>query len=217
LISMIRKASLVSLLIFATAAHAQVVLEDFSNTIRTGFTGFYGSWSSTGNTSTPSEVPIAGLTQGSGFFAIDSAAATNAATAKLEIFFAAPTDLTGMNQLTLAAQSLAGNAATSLRVFLFDANTAVASAAFDLSSFPTGSFTTVSQALTINSGASLAAVEGFVITGNIPGGSAAFRASFDSLVASVIPEPSTYAAIAGAVMLGFVAYRRRRQQLAAAA
>jgi hypothetical protein len=200
----------------SVAANAQVVLDDFSNTIRSGFTSFYGSWSSTGSQTIGSEVPIAGLTQGSGFYSIDSASATNADTAKLEIYLASPTSLSGTTQLTLAAQALAGNAASSLRVFLFDGNGIVGSAAFNLSSFPTGSFTTVSQTLTLNSGASLAAVEGFVITGNIPGGSAAFRVAFDTLIAGVpIPEPSTYAAIIGALALGLVAYRRRKQQLAA--
>jgi hypothetical protein len=33
---------------------------------------------------------------------------------------------------------------------------------------------------------------------------------------SVVPEPSTYAAIAGALGLGYAVYRRRRQAAAAA-
>lgn len=200
----------------AAAAHAQMVLEDFSNTIRTNYTAFYGSWSSTGSTTIGSEVPIAGLTQGSGIFSIDSASATNSDTAKLEIYFANPLDLRGTTQLTLEAQALAGNAAPSLRVFLFDGNGFVGSAAFDLTQFPTGSFTSIAQLLTINSGASLAAVEGFVITGNIPGGSAAFRVALNTLMtgAAAIPEPSTYAALAGVLALGFVMHRRRRQAAA---
>lgn len=42
------------------------------------------------------------------------------------------------------------------------------------------------------------------------GGSTADSAGFASLTTTAIPEPSTYAAILGALALGFVAYRRRQ-------
>jgi hypothetical protein len=40
------------------------------------------------------------------------------------------------------------------------------------------------------------------------------QAYMDNLTVSAVPEPSTYAAIAGALMLGFAAWRRRQQQRA---
>lgn len=105
------------------------------------------------------------------------------------------------------------NAASSLRVFFFDNNFLTASAAFNATSFTTGSFSTAAEVLTPGSGFNAANVMGFYITGNIPNGLARFNYSFDNLAvaASAIPEPSTYAAILGALALGFVAYRRRQR------
>lgn len=199
------------------AVKAQVVLNDFSATVNSGFTYFYGSFSPTGSSTVGSETSIAGLSQGSGFYSINSPSAVNSDVSKLEIFFAAPQNLTGLNFLSLAAQALAGNAAPSIRVFLYDGNGNSAYAAFLATSFPTGSFTTAIEALTVNSGFNAAAVESMVITGNVPSGTAAFSFSFDNLAAVatgvVVPEPSTYAAMLGAAALALAAYRRRRLQV----
>ncbi|MBQ2722281.1 MAG: PEP-CTERM sorting domain-containing protein [Opitutales bacterium] len=49
--------------------------------------------------------------------------------------------------------------------------------------------------------------------GSAEGGSLGFTASSATLnvtAAAVVPEPSTYAMIFGAIALGFVAYRRRK-------
>ncbi len=111
--------------------------------------------------------------------------------------------------LSVTARVDSGNAATSFTVNLFDDQlNGVLSATFNTNAF-TGSFTTVTSALALYQGAVSAAVPiAFVqIAGN--GTTAAFRMSFDEVVANAIPEPSTYAAIAGALMLGYVAYRRR--------
>ncbi len=90
----------------------------------------------------------------------------------------------------------------------------VLTASFNSSSFTTGpGFTSAIATLTLYVGA---------ITDTVPiaylqiagdGSQNAFRFSFDQIVAnaSVIPEPSTYAAIFGALALAFVAYRRRQK------
>lgn len=46
------------------------------------------------------------------------------------------------------------------------------------------------------------------------GAISAGQMTYDNFAVSAVPEPSTYAAIAGALMLGFTAWKRRRQQQA---
>lgn len=49
---------------------------------------------------------------------------------------------------------------------------------------------------------------------NVSGGVSAGQVYLDNYSVSAVPEPSTYAAIAGALMLGFAAWRRRRVRAA---
>lgn len=190
-------------------------LEDFSNTMRPSQTYFWGSFSSSGIVDDPLETPSAGISQGAGFFTIGGATNNNADTSKLEIFFdSAPLNLTGNTFLVLTAEALSTNAAPSLRVYLYDTLGRGASATFTAGTFVTGSFTTAVQALSITpSGFNYGAVESMVITGDVQNGTARFNFNFDNLAvaASAIPEPSTYAAIFGALALAFVAYRRRQK------
>ncbi len=201
-----------SFLSFCIAGNAQVTLENFSAVVNPGFTGFYGTFSSTGNEILPSDTPSAGITQGSGFFSFTGANTTNDDNSILEIYFQAPVDLTGLGFLALTAESLALNASPSLRIVLFSTNGNSASAVFTATQFPTGGFTTAIQALNIGSGFAANAVELVTISGDTFNGTSRFNFSFDNLAAvSAIPEPSTYAAIFGALALGFVAYRRRQK------
>lgn len=122
-------------------------------------------------------------------------------------------NLSSFAYVALSLQLAPTNAATSIFV-TFDDGSSVQTVTFLASSFSTSAFTTVYVPITwtINP----ATVEGWNIGGGAapPGtGSPAFRMTFDTLQLSVsgapIPEPSTYAAIFGALALGFVAYRRR--------
>jgi hypothetical protein len=118
--------------------------------------------------------------------------------------------------LTVTASVDTGNAATSFTVNLFDNQlNGVLSASFNTNVFSSG-FTTATSTLALYQGAVTAAVPiaYMQIAGN--GTTAAFRMSFNEVVANAIPEPSTYAAIAGALMLGYVAYRRRQAAALAA-
>lgn len=196
----------------AIVASAQVTLENFTSTIKPNeFTGFLGTWSSTGSTDIASSTPVAGFTQNSGFFTISSPAATNSETSLMISYFDVPLNLSGLSYVILSAEALSTNTSQSVRITLFDDNNNTATAAFAATEFPTGSFTTASQLLTLSSGFNPSAVAGFIVTGGVPSGVLRFNYSFDNLAvaASAIPEPSTYAAILGLLALGFVAYRRR--------
>lgn len=76
-------------------------------------------------------------------------------------------------------------------------------------SWTVGQFVTGTAALVSAGPGNLSDTAFFTITGD--GASTAFRMSFDSLSISAVPEPSTYAAIAGVAALGFCAVRRRRK------
>lgn len=201
--------------VVATGAstNAQISLSDFSNT--TGpMTYFFGTWEATGSLDGTTN-PNPQFFQGSDFYSINGAGVTNADTSFMEIYFDTPMNLTGNSFIGVRAEVLELNAAPSFKVYLRDTGGNVAFAGFEASSFLVGTFSKQVVELTTVGAFSLAAVESIFITGDIPGGTARFNFSFDSIVAqSAIPEPSTYVAIIGAMALGFVAYRRR-QALAA--
>jgi hypothetical protein len=121
------------------------------------------------------------------------------------------------DRLRVTARTETGNLATNFIVTLYSNSTSVvtdfASASFTVSSF-TGSFTSVtSSAWAITGTFNPANVVRFGISGGTPFGADRFAMSFDTLTATSaapIPEPSTYASLAGVAVLGFVAYRRRK-------
>lgn len=199
-------AALGSLLSLGTIS-AQVVLQDFSSTV-TANTYFYGTWEASGNTSGTNS-PNASFSQGSGVYNIDATNATNADNSKIEFFYSPNTSISSFTQLTVIAQALTNNAATSFQVILLDSGAKTATATFNASSFLVGSYSTASSALTFSSGFNTAAIDSMIITGAIPSGTARFNFSFDNISATAVPEPSTYAALAGCLALGLVAWRRR--------
>ena len=117
-------------------------------------------------------------------------------------------DLTGYTNISITAQVNASNA-SGFTFLIYSAPTEFASADFLASDF-TGSLTTVTKALAFSSGFDPLTVAYYGINGGTPGGTANFRYTFDSASVSSVPEPSTYAALSGIAVLGFVAYRRRR-------
>lgn len=185
-------------------ASAQTNLNDFSAFVQPDQTFFVGGWS-VGDDVTPA----AGFTQGTGVYSILNA--TSSDTAYVDYYFTSSLDLTGGTSLSLAAQLAAGNTATSLYVSLLDSGMNTATAVFDLTGYSTSSFITATSALSSTS-FSFADVIGFRITGSDASGASLVSVTLDQLTvgASAVPEPSTYALVAGATMLGLAAWRRRR-------
>jgi hypothetical protein len=123
---------------------------------------------------------------------------------------------TQLNDVEVTARIDSGNLASGFTVNFYDNNLdGLLTATFSATSFNTGGFTAAIASLSIHPSAFVISVPVayMQIAGN--GSTQAFRFSFDQIVANatVIPEPSTYAAIIGLLALGYVAYRRR--QLAA--
>jgi hypothetical protein len=203
-------AALSAALLLAPFAHSQILLQDFSAVVNPN-TVFYGTWEAS-NQTLGSEFPNEYFVQGDGVYDITGATATNANTSRIEFYFDPGVSLGQNTFLQVTAQALSLNQATSFQVVLVDTSQKTAFATFDAVSFLTGSYSMQAVALTMQGGFNAAAIDSMIITGGIPGGSDRFNFSFDSIYAtdgSAIPEPSTYAAIFGALALGFVAYRRR--------
>lgn len=195
----------------AVAVHAQITLQDFSAVVGPN-TYFYGSWEAT-NDNNGTLFPKATFMQGAGVYDINGADVTNSSLSRIEFFFATPLSIGANNFIAVSAQALANNIASGFQVQLIDTAARVAYAPFDAASFLFGSYSLAVVPLQLsNPGFDFNSIDSMIITGGVPGGSDRFNISFDSIVAqSVIPEPSTYAAIFGVLALGLVAYRRRRR------
>ncbi|HEU5080964.1 MAG TPA: PEP-CTERM sorting domain-containing protein [Opitutaceae bacterium] len=194
----------------ATAAHAQITLNDFSS-YETPNTFFYGDWA----LSNPfgDNLPVATFTQGAGFY--NFSGGSNADDAFSEFFFDSPLDLGTNDQLTLSLKLLAGNTADDLTVRLVDLNGDVASATFALSDF-SSSFALASHTFTPFGAFDPTDVVSFQISGNVPGGGAMVDVAIDNLSVTsstvptgAVPEPSTYGLL-GAVSLAALAFWRRK-------
>jgi hypothetical protein len=189
-------------------------LQNFSNpVVDLNLNWFYGSWEATGDTG-GSVNPNSQFTQGTGVYNITGTSAivpTNSADSKLEFFNASPISIGSNTYLSVTAQTLSTNSAgaTSFAVFLVDSNDHTAFASFGTAAFPTGSYTTISGALTFGNGFNSTSITSIIITGGIPGGTDRFNVSFDNV--SAVPEPSTYAALMGAAAMGLaVVWRKKR-------
>ncbi len=122
---------------------------------------------------------------------------------------------TGMNFVAVTAKLETGHVASQFVIEFADSslNTSVFSVA--TSSFTGGGFTTVYFPLTSWDATDFADIVRWKIGGGGVG-TDAFRMSIDhlALTASAIPEPSTYAALFGAAVLGFAFWRRRTARTA---
>lgn len=199
--------------LLATCGMSQVI-QDFSAVIDPN-TFFYGSWEASGAAGTLS--PNASFVQGAGVYDITGATATNSDLAKIEFFFSPVAFSIGSNgYLQVSAQALSLNAATSFQVVLLDSGSVAATSTFNASDFLTGTYSTAFAQLTPGIGFMANSIDSMIITGGLPSGTARFNFSFNEIkaVASAIPEPSTYAALAGALVLGLAALRRRKVQQA---
>lgn len=124
----------------------------------------------------------------------------------------APVALTGYATATLQlSATLTSNVTSAFTIELYDAAGNIALYNGSWSSFTANT----PGVATLTFGGATGAFDGTAVKlGLTTGGvGSALNATFDSLVsvpAVVVPEPSTYASLAGIAVLGFVAYRRRR-------
>ena len=118
---------------------------------------------------------------------------------------------TGFLKISVTARLESGNTAPGFIINLFDGDgsgTTALTATFSASNFNSVSFTTGTALLTVHPEMGNAAnIQYFGISGT--GTAVPFRVSFDSISVSAIPEPGTYAALTGLLVLGFAAWRRR--------
>lgn len=208
-----------------TASCYGVTVNDFSNLTGGGdysdfdplpLAYFEGDWKSN-----DFQAPLASFVQQSGFYEIKGG--TNSNLSYAQVFFSTdgtPANFGTINTITVSAQLLAGNAAPSFAVQLFNTdNTVYATATFLTSEFTSGGFTSVSKPLVGVNGYNFtsATAEHFKITGDIQDGTAAFNIAFNNIDVSfqAIPEPSTFATLLGFAAVGAFGLRRRPRKLAA--
>jgi hypothetical protein len=191
--------ALLSACSFAGLVQAQVyVLDNFNTPGATGAVLSGTSWVTAGNVT----YPDTGTMKVGGTALDDSGWG----------YTGASINATGLNFLAVTAKVDAGNAAAFLALGFSDSG--LNSDAFSIS---TSLFTSVMSTVYVPvawTNIDPADIVHWDMGGGTSGLSA-FRMTFDNIALSAtgaaIPEPSTYAAIFGALALGLVAYRRRQQ------
>jgi hypothetical protein len=188
---------LLSVLLGAGPAFAQVSLNDFSDLDSSGTV--FGDWAGQQN---PGTYSVTGTTSD------DSG---------LELYSFDPSgfwDLTGLTALSLTAQADPGNEAATFLISLYDANDNSATAYFESSTFAGASLVTGVSTLTYSDGFDPASVGYFRISGGEFFGSTPLALTFDQVTAqsaSAVPEPATYAALLGLLALaGTLGWRHRQ-------
>lgn len=195
-------------------AHGQVVLQNFSAVVGAN-TFFYGTW--TQGDAFGDLLPNSQFVQNEGgtydITGSNPIIPLNNADSYIEFFNSSAVSIGSNLQLSVTAQPLAGNTASSFVVSLIDSNGKIATSAFATGSFLPNLYTTQISALTLGSGFNPLSIDSMQISGNLPGGTDVFHFSFDliSAVAAPVPEPSTYALLAlGLGLVALPVLRRRR-------
>lgn len=191
-----------SILAFAVCAtsFAQITLDDFSNPGNLG--AFPGSLnaSTTWNTN---------VTQNASTITVGGTAMNDSGWRANFVM----TDFSSWSFLAVTAQVDSGNDATALKIGFIDDGGGSQAFTILTSSFLVGSMSTVYVPLSWATADPTTIVQWNIGGGFSTPGTAAFRMTFDNLSLSAtgapVPEPSTYAMIAGVLALGFVAWRRR--------
>jgi hypothetical protein len=128
--------------------------------------------------------------------------------------FSTTLDLHAMTSLTVTASQDTGNAAGSFKIYFEDNSAGIASQTFTISMSqfsPIDAMTTVTIPITW-SGIDASNIAGWAIGGGgFTTSGPAFNMTLDqvSLSVSAVPEPSMWAGLAGATLLGYAAWRRR--------
>lgn len=195
--------------LFATLSGSAQVLNTF-DAFESPNTTFVGSWAANGDTTSGDTAPIATFSQDVGSYVFDGG--LNDDTSGVYYFFDTAMDVSGSSLLSISAQLLGGNTAATFQVTLFDNTGGSATAVFSTSDFVGSTFVTGTATLTTTTAFNATDVGSFVITGATLNGVDTLSLKIDELTASAsaIPEPSTYAALAGVGALGLAAWRRRR-------
>lgn len=194
-----RKFILAALLLGASHLSAQVTLDTFDLGSSTGSVNTSTSWNNNVTTSS-TFITVGGTANDDSGWSVANLTLNGSA----------------YSYVAITARLESGNAASLLKVTFEDDAFEALTVQVATSSFTTGAFTTVYIPVTWTSPFNASAISGWNIGGGAASpGLAAFRMSFENLSLSAtngtpIPEPSTYAAIFGALALGFVAYRRRQ-------
>jgi len=120
-----------------------------------------------------------------------------------------------MQSITIVAQRDSGNASQFFVIAFEDGGSDAAIFSIPTSSFTTGAMTTVEIPILSWGNVNPAAITGWTIGGGT-GGVVPFRMTLDdlSMSSSAIPEPATYAALGGVLVLGFAVWRRRASTVA---
>jgi hypothetical protein len=183
-----------AIFILSLSAHAQIVVSNFGGAMADGAVLAATTW-------------VGQVTQGASSITIAGTASDDNGWGASGLAI----DASGMNSIQVTAQIDTGNLASSFAIGFEDSNLNHQSFSIPVASFLTGSMSTV--AIGIASWGSVDPTD--IVSWSIGGGALApmnsFRMTFDqiSLSPSSVPEPSTYAAIAGFAALVFVASRRR--------
>lgn len=188
--------------LIGSRAGAQIVLDDFTTGTQTGEGSAVAGGSWVGQvTQNATTITVAGTAHDDNGWGVTNLVSV--------------LDLSLMNTVRITAQLDAGNTATSFNIQFFD--TGLGGQAFSISSsaFVTGVMTTVNIPVTWLSGIDPTQINGWTIGGgNSITTGPDFRMTIDqvALTTSAVPEPSTYAAIVGALALGLGVWRRRATQ-----
>lgn len=188
------------------SAQASVSVHDFS-AFESPNTFFLSDWELNGDAGGTNS-PRATFSQGAGFYNFVGGLNDDASMAFH--FFTLPLDITGLTLLEVSAQTLAGNTAPTFTIALFDSLGESAFGTFATAGFLAPGFVTLHTALTFTGGFDATDVSSFLISGNVPGGTATLNLAVDQVSIVAVPEPSTYGAIAAVMLVGIVAWRRKR-------
>lgn len=187
-----------------------MTLNDFNAFESPDTTFFSGDWELTGG---QSSTPRGSFSQGTGVY--NFAGGSNADTASVDYFFAAPVDITGFSLLQLSAKLLAGNTASHFDVTLSNLDGSSLVTTFATSSFSLAGVTTFSANLDFLGfpGFDPTQLASFHISGGVVGGTDTLSIALDHLAVaapvSAVPEPSTYGSFAALALIGIAGFRRR--------
>lgn len=194
------KAGLLFLLCAALLPAQTIVISSFDSPLSGASVN--GSWSS----------PVAQLSFSGGVMTIGPVGGGNPDDSGSFAFepLAASLDGTGWTSVSVSARIDSGNVSPGFTINFYDGSgNGVYTTSFSAGSFSSGGFTAVMAAPSFYpSPGDAADIQYYGIGGS--GLTGAFRFSFDQVSVSAVPEPSTYAAIIGALALVTAAWRQRR-------